>query len=152
MFELLKQQLQFEEGRRLKTYLCPAGHRTIGIGHNLDAAPEYHGSPIPDEITDIACDVIFTDDVSRIVEGLKSEWGGLEKLSNARRDAVVNMAFQMGVSGVMKFVSMRAYLDRGMWESAAKAALDSAWAKQTPARASRVAHQIQSGEYYKIPE
>ena len=152
MYEQLLTQLQFEEGRRNEAYMCPAGHRTIGIGHNLDVLPEYHGSPIPDRLSDAEIDAIFTDDVYRAANTLTSTWKPFGRLSPARRDALVNMAFQMGAAGVLRFVQMLAFLERGMWSEAAKAALNSEWAKQTPERARRVAHQLQTGEYYAVPE
>ena len=48
----IKEKLIREEGKKEKMYVCPTGHRTIGIGHNLDALP----------ISEHAIDVIFRDD------------------------------------------------------------------------------------------
>lgn len=53
--------------------------------------------------------------------------------------ALAQMAYQMGVDGVLAFKLMLAALERGDRETAAINALDSAWSKQTPARAQRVA-------------
>ena len=32
-------RLEFHEGCVLKPYYCPTGHKTIGIGHNIEARP-----------------------------------------------------------------------------------------------------------------
>jgi lysozyme len=52
------------------------------------------------------------------------------------------MAYQMGVSGVLKFADMLAALERGERAAAATHALQSIWATQTPKRAKRIAALI----------
>ena len=94
MYDKLKKQLEQEEGRKLKKYKCTAGHWTIGIGHNLDAKPMHHGGKIPDVITDAECDAIFVEDVQNAIDGVTRRWKGLGLLCDARRDAVIQMAFQ----------------------------------------------------------
>jgi lysozyme len=150
MYEELAKQLAFEEGRKLRKYKCTAGHWTIGIGHNLDAKPTNWDWVIPDVITDTECDAIFNTDVRDVSQSMVKAFPGLARLSPPRRDAVLNMAFQMGTSGVMKFKGMIAALVDKDWQRARACALDSAWAKQTPQRAARVANQLLTGEYYKV--
>lgn len=55
---------------------------------------------------------------------------------------MANMAYQLGVSGVLRFRKMLEALRAGDREKAAEEALDSAWATQTPERAQRVARLI----------
>jgi len=55
------------------------------------------------------------------------------------RRALLNMAYQLGVSGLLNFSKMLTALQAGDREEAAREALDSLWAKQTPNRARRVA-------------
>jgi len=146
----LKQQLEFEEGRRLKAYTCTAGHKTIGIGHNLDVKPAFNGQRIPDIISDQICDLIFDRDLNDTITQLNFVWLANTKLDPARRDAVINMCFQLGINGVMKFKLMLNALERSDWVAAKAHALDSSWAKQTPERAERVAEQLLTGTYYKV--
>lgn len=146
----LKQQLEFEEGRRLKAYTCTAGHKTIGIGHNLDVKPAFNGRRIPDIISDQICDLIFDRDLNDTITQLNFVWLANTKLDPARRDAVINMCFQLGINGVMKFKLMLNALERSDWVAAKAHALDSSWAKQTPERAERVAEQLLTGTYYKV--
>jgi len=146
----LKQQLEFEEGRRLKAYTCSMGHKTIGIGHNLDVKPAFNGQRIPDIISDQVCDLIFDRDLNDTITQLNFVWLANTKLDPARRDAVINMCFQLGVNGVMKFKLMLNALERSDWVAAKAHALDSSWAKQTPERAERVAEQLLTGTYYKV--
>jgi lysozyme len=150
MYDKLKKQLEREEGRVLTAYKCTRGHWTIGIGHNLDVKPMHHGGKIPHKITDAECDAIFVEDVQAAIDGLTRQWKGLGLLSDARRDAVIQMSFQLGVNGVLKFKKMLKALEVCDWSKAYKEALDSDWAKQTPDRAHRVATQILTGVYYKV--
>ena len=149
MSAMLKKQIEFEEGRRLKAYSCTKGHKTIGIGRNLDVKPTFKGQKIPNVITDALCDEIYQADINEAIDGLERHWPFYKKLDQARRDAVINMAFQLGIGGVMKFKKCLLALELGQFEEAKKQALDSAWANQTPNRAKRVASQLLSGEYYE---
>jgi lysozyme len=79
----------------------------------------------------------------------EGKWSGLlvrfpwlsQQPSDVQR-ALVNMVYQLGVDGVAHFVLMLEALKRGDREAAAVNALSSAWAKQTPERAARVATLI----------
>ena len=151
MAEKLIDQLKYEEGLRLKTYLCPAGKRTIGYGHNLDAKPYLEGNKIPDQITEEEAEVILTHDVDEVFELLSKGWTGFLLLQGARRDAVVNMCFQLGIGKLSEFRRMHQALIKCDWQTAYREALDSTWAVQTPARAQRVAYQFITGEHYDVP-
>lgn len=149
---LLKEQLKFEEGLSTKAYLCPAGKKTIGYGHNLDANPCYKAVPIPDEITEESAEELLEHDIKKTWRELKKAWPQVDLLPVSRQDACINMAFQMGIYGFMEFRKMRYELISGHYKNAAKEALNSEWAKQTPARAKRVASQLLTGEYYSCRE
>jgi len=150
MITPLKQQLEFEEGRKLKAYTCSMGHKTIGIGHNLAIKPCFNGQRIPDVISNQLCDLIFDRDVEDTIIQLNANWPYNSSLDAPRRDAVINMCFQLGVNGVMKFKYMLNALERADWVAAKSHALDSAWAVQTTERAKRVANQLLTGTYYKV--
>ena len=63
-------------------------------------------------------------------------------LSKERQDALIEMGFQMGVEGVLKFERMWAAIEDGDFETAYSEALDSLWSRQTPTRARRVAAKL----------
>lgn len=72
-------------------------------------------------------------------------WG---QLNDCRQNVLLEMAFQMGVNGVMDFHDMRDCLARGDYDGAANAMLDSDWAEnQSPARAARLAQQMRTGVF-----
>lgn len=57
---------------------------------------------------------------------------------------LVNMSYQMGVDGVMKFRKTLDYLHEQDYGNAAVEMLDSKWAKQTPNRAERMSKRIEA--------
>ena len=145
---MLIDQLKSEEGLRLKVYRCTAGHNTIGYGHNIDAKPTYNNKPIPKVITESFAIELLKNDIAETTNLLEKKWKGFEQLDNVRRDALINITFQLGINGVMKFENMHNALISKDWQTAYNQAIDSGWGKQTPGRARRVAGQFLTGEYY----
>ena len=60
-------------------------------------------------------------------------------LSVTRSAALLNMAYQLGLRGLLNFKQMLGALREGRFADAGREALDSLWAKQVPARAHRIA-------------
>ena len=58
------------------------------------------------------------------------------------QDVLVEMAYQIGVSGLLKFAKMLAKLEQGEYVQAAQEGLDSRWAKQTPGRAKELMKRV----------
>lgn len=146
----IKDQIKFEEGLKLSVYLCPAGKRTIGYGHNLDASPTLEGNKIPDEITEEIADVLLDNDIRETIRLLSSSWKGFELLSGARRDALINMCFQLGIGKLSGFQRMHAALMKCDWSTTYNEAMASTWAKQCHLRANRVATQFLTGKHYEV--
>lgn len=55
------------------------------------------------------------------------------------------MAFQMGIVGLLGFTNTLAAIKRGDYAAAATGMLASLWARQTPARAKRMADMMRAG-------
>ena len=58
------------------------------------------------------------------------------------RSVLLNMAYQLGLTGLLKFKRTLRYLEIKQYDSAAKEMLDSRWANQTPERATRLSDRI----------
>lgn len=130
-------QIKRHEGLKLKPYKCTAGKLTIGYGRNL----EDRG------IDKDEAEQMLLRDMCEVEEQLFDK-GLLDGLNDARKAVLINMGFQLGVSGLFKFENMIAALDRKEYELAAKEMLDSLWAKkQTPNRAKELADQMLTGEF-----
>lgn len=127
----LRVQLATDEGYRRWPYPDSQGHLTIGIGHKLS---------VP--ISDAAVEQIFRDDLADKVDGLRRRWPHVDRLSEARQGVCFNMAFNLGVEGFLRFKRMIAALEAEDYERAVVEMLDSEWATQVGARASRLAEQM----------
>lgn len=66
----------------------------------------------------------------------------LNKLPLEKQEILAEMAYQMGVSGVLKFKKMWVALKRFDYKEASKQMLDSTWAVQTPNRAKKLAEMM----------
>jgi lysozyme len=60
-------------------------------------------------------------------------------LSQYRQAVLIDMSYQLGVTGVLRFTKMWSAIAAGHFKTAAAEMLDSLWARQTPARAKRLA-------------
>lgn len=127
-----------EEGFRASAYQDHLGFWTIGHGICIDARK---GCGITDEESRY----LLRNRTDRIALELDARIPWWRQLG-PRRDALVQMAYQMGVDGVLGFPKMLALMKSGDYPEAADEALKSKWAEQTPARAYRVSQLIRNGE------
>lgn len=131
-----KNEIKEAEGLRLDVYYDSMGYPTIGYGHVLNC-----GSTIPRE----AADIIFEADYDHAVYGYDRL--GLD-LDTVRRSVIIDMIFNLGLAGVMKFEHMLFAIKHGDWVRAANELMDSKYAKQVPNRAKRNRDKILYGENY----
>lgn len=133
-------QLQRDEGCVLHAYQDHLGYLTIGFGRLID---KRRGGGL----SEAEADMLLQNDIKRVVADLDDHLPWLSQLNDARRGVFANMAFQMGVAGLLGFHDTLACAERGDWEGTVKGLLDSKWARQTPDRANRLAAQITTGEW-----
>lgn len=138
MTDIIK-TLEDEEGFRPSVYLDHLGFSTIGHGICIDARK---GCGITPEESRY----LVGNRVSAVIRGLATALPWYFSLDDGRRKALGLMAYQLGVNGVLNFRKMLAAMKSGDFQTAAKEALDSTWAKQTPSRAYRVSQLILKGE------
>ena len=81
-----------EEGYRAKPYRCTSGALTIGIGYNLDA-----GMPFDEAV------LLMRHRIDKIRRALLERLEWFPKLNEARQAALLSMAYQMGLSGLLGF-------------------------------------------------
>ena len=128
--EILKQ----DEGEVLHAYEDHLGYLTIGYGRLID---KRRGGGI----TQREAEFLLDNDISRVVDQLAARTDFLSHPEEVQH-ALINMAFQLGVNGLMSFRKMWGHLALREYEAAADEALDSRWATQTPKRAQRVTDLI----------
>lgn len=149
-YSWISERIIEHEGLRLSPYKCSRGKNTVGVGHNLDA------HPIPDEykrmcpeypkITLDVAYILLRRDLTEVVDFLqKQSW--CNDLDIERQYAIIDMTFQLGTRGILKFKKMIAALKVKDYEKAAAECLDSSYHKQTPKRCKRIAALIKTGEW-----
>ena len=137
----LKQQLIREEGAESCAYQDSLGYWTIGVGRLIDSRKG--GGLSNDEI-----EFLLENDIKRNYEAVLKALPWMEKLSDQRQAVLIEMAFQMGVSGLLQFKRTLGSIEDGQYGEAAVEMLESKWAKQTPKRAYRMALQMETGEWH----
>ena len=133
----LHNQLTRHEGLRLKPYRCTSGKLSIGIGRNLDGSG----------ISEREAELMLENDILKLFAVLPGKIDFFNELDKVRADILVNMAFNMGVNGLLKFKKMLTAIDDGYFTRAAAEILDSKWAFQVGDRALELAEQMKTGEY-----
>ena len=141
LVEHLTKQLTADEGVKPQVYKDSLGLWTIGIGRLVD--PSIPGSGLrPEEIQ-----YLFANDLEDRLTSLSTQLPWMTLLDEARQGVLLNMSFQMGVTGLLKFKNTLELVRTGKYVEAATAMLQSLWAKQTPKRAGRLAKQMLTGEW-----
>lgn len=146
------QRLVMHEGIRLMPYYCTKGKQTIGVGRNLD------DNPLTEEekrvcgdwekgITKQAAFYLLRHDIERTEKECRKKIAIYDALDDERQYALLDMAFNMGVAGVLKFKKMLIAMACGYFEDAAAECLDSKYAKETGQRAKRIAETIRTGKF-----
>lgn len=136
----LARQLEAEESRVRHAYQDHLGYWTIGIGRLID---KRKGGGLSNVEIDFLLDNDIRDKTAQVFERLP--WA--VQLNEPRVAVLVGMAFQMGIDGLVAFKRTLEAVRTGRYGDAKTFMLQSLWAQQTPARARRMADQMETGEW-----
>lgn len=147
---MINKLLAYEEGFRAKPYHCTEGYATIGIGTKI--GPKLASLDMYQfTVTKKVAEAFLEEELRSIMEKLiKHRW--YTDLDEDRQVIIKSMAYQMGYSGLINFKKMIAALEKKQWTEASLQALDSRWAKQTPARAKRHANVLAGSKIKDVYE
>jgi lysozyme len=134
----LLEQLRRDEGEILHAYTDSRGYTTIGVGVCIDAR-------VNCGITKAESDILTQNRVDLLTVKLEQQLSWFVGLDSVRQDALRNMAYNMGVDGLLKFRNTLAYIEQGNYDAAAAEMLHSVWAQQVGDRAKRLSVQIRTG-------
>lgn len=140
MIEQLTRQLRRDEGVIPHAYADSEGWLTIGVGRLID---KRKGG----RLRHAEIDYLLANDIEEAEAALRDRLPWFDSLDEARRGALVNMAFNLGVSGLLGFRKTLVHIERGEYASAAAEMLRSKWAQQVGDRAKRLAEQIKTGRW-----
>jgi len=166
-------QLARHEGYRATPYLCAAGVCTIGYGTNLEAHPKK--IPFADIREKVSAGTLkgarlvaaltvnglrwtkhqaeeaLLEEVNACHEALLARCDAYRELresyADARSDVLLNMAFNLGVDGLLAFRATLEHARAGRYAEAARGMLASKWAGQVKGRAQELALQMENGRY-----
>lgn len=133
----LKVLLVKHEGKRPTPYKDTTGHLTVGVGRNLDAVP----------FSDDEMALMLDNDVTRVWKECSTRLlsYGFNALDDARQHVLMDMVFNMGTDGVLRFQKMLAAVAARDFDTAAREMLNSQWAKQVGDRATELAAMMKAG-------
>jgi len=136
--DMLLQDLKRDEGMVLHAYQDLEGFWTIGIGRLIDARKG-------GGISETEALVLAKDDIFKVIGQLDNRLTWWRTLSEPRQRALANLAFNLGIDGLLGFKHALAALQDGNYERAADEFLDSKWASQVKGRSQRIADMIRKG-------
>ena len=148
----LTDQLKRHESYRKRMYLCTAGKETIGFGYNLKANPLHLsnleiGNAYKNGMNEVEAERILKLMISKCVDQLEEAIPFINKLDTVRQDCLINMCFNMGLVGLLKFKKALLLVKAGDYQKASIEMLDSKWAKDVGNRALELSTQMKLGVY-----
>jgi lysozyme len=129
---------KLHEGLRLRAYQDSVEVWTIGYGTNLQTLTISE---------DLATEWLY--EKLRQAEVSAQSYGWYVNLNQARRDAIIEMVYNLGLTRFDKFKNLQKALGKQDWAAARLEMLNSKWAEQVGERAKRLAEQIFTGTYWK---
>lgn len=144
-------ELRGDEGEKLKAYRDSLGYWTAGVGHLID--PAKGGDPAPfgvnlikgGSLTPIQSEALLLMDIEKKEKELDRRLPWWRKLSPVRQRVILNMAFNLGVEGLLEFKNTLALISVGHYQEASVEMLKSKWAKQVKGRATRLSVMMKNG-------
>ena len=134
----IQEMLIIDEGLRLKPYECTAGKITIGVGRNLDDKG----------ISRHEAMLMLNSDIEEFRSALANdpEVGEIfQAQDDIRKQALINMAFNMGLGSLKGFKNMWRALRLKDYKEAAIQAADSRWYNQVKSRGARICDVLENG-------
>ncbi len=148
----LRQQLIHHEGLRLKPYRDSRGILTIGVGHNMGAYPVekiLNRTVGPQGITEAEAMKILDFDIDRVIRDVQNNISAYKRESEPRQHVLLDMAFNLGINGLLRFQYMLAALERRDYKRAADEMINSTWAGQVKGRAIRLANMMRNNTSFE---
>ena len=134
--EKLEDQLIRHEGLVLSMYKDSVGVLTIGVGRNL----EHVGLRSEAEAR-----YLLRSDIVAIRAELERAIPWINDLSEKRQHVLMDMSFNLGVTGLMKFEKTLRHVANGNYAAASVEMLRSRWARQVGQRSVKLSEMMARG-------
>tara|TARA_R100000664_G_scaffold34230_1_gene55393 strand:+ start:6370 stop:6867 length:498 start_codon:yes stop_codon:yes gene_type:complete len=155
--EKLIDQLIKHEGMVLQVYKDSLGIDTIGIGRNLEDrgitdGELMHMNMIREDIHEVGITeenarFLLQNDIDIVEKELWNAHKCIDTLGDVRTRVLLDMAFNMGVPRLCKFVKMWDAIHKSNFDEASVQMLDSRWAKQVKSRSITLSEAMRKGEF-----
>ena len=150
--------LKLHEGYRKWPYRCTSGKLTIGYGRNLDdkgisdielGQLERIGDLNPEDfgISKQGAELLLINDIREVWWECQRHIPAFKDLGDVRRAVLIDMAINMGMRRLLRFVKTLAFIGSGEYVEAADEMLRSDWAVQVKGRAIRLAQMMRSDKW-----
>ena len=137
--EQLIEMLKRHEGVKSHVYKCSAGYESIGVGRNISKT----GLGLSED----EVQYLLESDISRVIKELSSEYPWFNALDDVRKDAMIDISFNLGATRLRGFKRALAAMDAADYKTASLEFLDSKWSRDVKGRSTELAYMIEMGEY-----
>ena len=138
----LREELTLDEGCVDNIYLDHLGYSTFGIGHLvLKTDPEYE-QEVDTPVSEDRIKECFEKDIQNVIDDLDRNMDWWKDLPEDLQRVMANMCFNLGITRLLKFKNFLSAMENKDWEKAAVEMIDSRWATQVGARATRLKERV----------
>ena len=137
--ELMVSELTRDEGKVDSAYQDHLGYWTIGVGRLID---KRKGGRLTDE----EINYLLMNDIKEKASQLTANLPWWKSLDEVRRRVILNMAFNLGIAGLLKFKNTLRFIETGNYTQAARNMEQSLWYKQVGKRAKRLVYMMEYGK------
>lgn len=151
----LPPDLAADEGLRLTAYNDTEGFRTVGRGLNLDSGIARNvwkaaGIDVPFDdvyagkagITQAQADKLAMQSLKIAMEDASALYKDLPDYSQSRKEALINLSYQMGRPNLAEWTNFNAAVRGGKWTEAARILLKSDYGRKYKNRANGIARKL----------
>jgi len=142
--DVLRKELEVDEGVKYEIYNDHLGYATFGIGHLVNGMDPEHGQEIGTVVSNDRVAEAFNHDVETVISDCERLYPEFNELPEEVQLIIANMMFNMGRPRLSKFKGMKAGVDSQDWNKAADEMIDSAWYRQVPQRAGRLVKRMKA--------
>jgi len=141
----LHQDIKDDEGVIYDIYLDHLGHKTFGVGHLVTQDDEEWYRPVGASVSYERVHKCFEEDITKAINNCHRLYGEhFETYPDEVQEVLVNMIFNLGLTGLSKFKRMNKAIDLGEYKEAAEEGRDSLWYRQVTNRAERLMKRLEN--------
>ena len=142
--EVLRQEIEADEGCKYEVYNDHLGLPTFGIGHLVTEWDDEYGKPVGTEVSEERVNECFAKDIEITIADCKILYPNFDELPEEAQLILCIMMFNMGRPRLSQFKKMIQAIRDGDWIEAGNQMQDSRWYKQVTNRADRLISRMKA--------